>query len=465
MTRKSGALVVAIAAALALTAALPAGAAAKTKTLKVCEHGCKYSSIQAAVNDVKDASSTRIAVQPGTYAGAVVKGHKLDGLTITGTGEEPGDVLIQGAGGQVPGPEKRGGELPQNGIEGLNVNRLELTNMQADNFAANGFFIHADPGKECRGFKMDDLVASWNRAYGMFARNCIGGRITDTIGFGHGDSAIYIGETPPQGKKNRKWTQIARNESYLNVLGYSGTNSKYVDIHDNFFYNNGAGVVPNTLDSEDFEPTAKGIIEDNDIFWNNFDYYMPGSPVETVSDGLGELPPEFGGGTLQYPTGIGVAMFGASGWKVESNRIFGNFKWGMASFSDPFNEGDDAINQNNRALNNVMSSNGSESDANGIDFFSDGSGSGNCYSGNDSTTFDDQPGGEDAAFLYPACPAPDPPDAGTGASFGDFDQLEALIGYTVSDPPCHQEDSWSRHEHPAFMDFEPFEVEGECDPA
>ena len=40
------------------------------------------------------------------------------------------------------------------------------------------------------------------------------------------------------------------------MLGYSGTNSKYVDITDSDFYNNGVGVVPNTLDSEPFEPTA-----------------------------------------------------------------------------------------------------------------------------------------------------------------------------------------------------------------
>ena len=64
------------------------------------------------------------------------------------------------------------------------------------------------------------------------------------------------------------------------MLGYSGTNSKYVKITQSNFYNNGAGIVPNTLDSERFEPTATGIIENNNIFWNNFNYFLPNSRRE-----------------------------------------------------------------------------------------------------------------------------------------------------------------------------------------
>ena len=44
---------------------------------------------------------------------------------------------------------------------------------------------------------------------------------------------------------------------YENVLGYSGTNSRYVTIKDSDWYNNGVGIVPNTLDSEPFEPTER----------------------------------------------------------------------------------------------------------------------------------------------------------------------------------------------------------------
>ena len=95
------------------------------------------------------------------------------------------------------------------------------------------------------------------------------------------------------------------------MLGYSGTNSKYVDIRDSQFFNNGAGVVPNTLDSERFEPNAQGKVRDNLIFWNNFNYYLPNSPVKTVSGGLGP-------GGYNYPTGIGVVLYGSTAGRPET---------------------------------------------------------------------------------------------------------------------------------------------------
>ena len=280
--------------------------------------------------------------------------------------------------------------------------------------------------------------------------------MTRSVSWGHGDSAFYIGETPPQ--KNPKQTNLSHLKGFENVLGYSGTNSKYVRIHDSMFFNNGIGIVPNTLDSELFEPNADGIIEDNKIFWNNFNYYMPDSPVHTVSGGLGQI----GELTINYPTGIGVVMLGSDGWKVRDNDVFGNFMWGIASFSDPFNEGGDAVNQNNRYLNNRMGRGGT--DVNQFDFWDDGSGSGNCWSGNvagdppseGEVTFRDA--GNPTPALYPDCP----PTGGTGTSGGDGEQLGELIGYVTADPPCKQQDSWEEHSHPPFRGLEPLEVGGTC---
>ena len=91
--------------------------------------------------------------------------------------------------------------------------------------------------------------------------------------------------------------------------------------------------------------------------------------MKTVSNGLGEL----GDQVLQYPTGIGVALFGADGWTVKNNDIFGNFKWGVAMFSDPFNEGDDAVSQNNQFIDNEMGRDGTDTNGS-YDFWIDGSG-------------------------------------------------------------------------------------------
>jgi hypothetical protein len=434
-------------------AVFAAPAMAKDKdTFTVCKHGCRYHTIQSAVNHVKKGKKSVVKVKPGRYhEGVQVYGHRYDKLTIKGASKNPRKAILDGDNARIQG------QPAQNGIDGRNVDGLKIKRLWARNFAANGFFIHADPGNHCHGFVMNKDLASFNVSYGLFAKHCTGGRITHSKGWGHGDSAFYIGETPPQ--KNPDWTEIAHDKGYLNVLGYSGTNSKYVDIHDSMFFNNGAGVVPNTLDSELFQPNANGKIRDNDIFWNNFNYFLPKSPVKTVSGGLGQI----GDRTINYPTGVGVILFGSDGWVVRDNRIFGNFFWGAAAFSDPFNEA--ALNENNRFIDNKMGRGGT--DKNRFDFYNDGSGKGNCFDGNSSSSFDvtataDHP----KSFLYPSCPPP--ASAGTGTNEGDGNvghgQVGELADYVLSDPPCSQEDSWVRHSHPKFKGITPIDTKdfGEC---
>lgn len=446
--------------------AIPAQALAGKKggkALVVCKHGCKYKTIQDAVDKAKKGST--IDVEPGKYVeGVLVEGHKYDNLTIQGVGKpkksgkgnkkaKAKKVILEGKNAKTPD-----GSTANNGIEGVDVNGLTIKNLWARNYGSNGlFFRDSDPAAanntiECNDYLVKNTITSFNRAYGVYAFGCAGGRITKSTGYGHGDSAFYIGATPMQ--SNPKPTRLDHLEAYENVLGYSGTNSRYVTIEDSDWYNNGIGIVPNTLDSEPFEPTGDSVIQNNNVFWNNFNYFLPNSRVKTVSDGLGTI----GTATLQYPTGVGVALFGADGWTVKNNNIFGNFKWGAAAFSDPFNEGDNATSKNNQFLDNQMGRGGT--DTNAVDFWVDGSGSGNCFSGNDTSTFDPSPtAGVTTAQLYPGCPAPATPTPGaSGTSFGETGQLGEIIEYVTTDPPQNQECSWIKHPHPAFEDFKALEV-------
>jgi hypothetical protein len=415
-----------------------ASAKPKHKTFVVCKHGCQYRSLQAAVD--KAGRGDLIKVKPGHYVGGVeIDGAGHDGLRIIGTGRKPSAVVLDGKNAPIA--------KAQNGIYGEGVDNLVIKNLTAKRFLGNGVFVHA-----CHGYLMKNLVAAFNRSYGLFAKSCTGGRMTQSVGYGQGDSAYYIGETPPQKNKKPQWTSLDHLKGYENVLGYSGTNSRYVNIHDSDFYNNGIGLVPNTLDSEKYEPTEHGIIQNNNIFWNNFNYYLPNSPVKTVSNGLGSV----GALTLNYPIGIGVTLFGANAWKVRNNNIFGNFKYGVGTFSDPFNTGDDAISRNNQVTNNKLGRNGT--DVNGTDFWVDGSGNGNCFESNGTVTVDHSATATDA-FLYPTCPAPG--SSGTGTSTGDGTQVGELIGYVGSTPasgPEHMECHWSAHSHPPFKGYKPLNI-------
>jgi hypothetical protein len=438
-----------VAALAALTVGIlmaPAAASAKTKSVDVCKHGCDYRTIQDAVDHT--GKNAVINVEPGTYKeGVLIEGSKHDGITIQGTDKNAKKTVLDGK--NAKGAD---GQPAQDGLSFQGVDGARVLNLTVKNYLANGIhFVGPDVGKDkgpCNGYLAKNDIAAFNRSYGIFAFNCIGGRMTKSVGYGQGDSAYYVGATPFQ--DNPKITKLDHLEAYENVLGYSGTNSKYIDITDGDFYNNGVGIVPNTLDSEPYEPNATGVIENNNIFWNNFNYFLPNSKVKTVSSGLGTV----GTLTIQYPTGAGVVLLGSDGWTVQNNNIFGNFKWGVATISDPTNDGDNAINMNNKIINNTMGAGGT--DTNAVDFFTDGSGSNNCWSGNTSSTFDHSNTSLDLQ-LYPPCPAP-PGTGGNGSSLGDSDQFSKLLNYVTTDPPENQECSWIKHDHPKFEKFKPLVI-------
>jgi hypothetical protein len=429
------------AAACLATAAVPAvataqskptsGGGSSSKTFVVCKHGCRYTTIQSAVN--ASGKGATVQIKPGTYSeGVLVQGHKHDGLTIEGVGKTPSAVYLNGTNARVQG------NPAQNAIEGDKVNNLSLENMKEQHYKANGFFIQS-----CKGYLMKNLIAGFNHAYGLYVYQCVGGRMTQSTGYGNGDSGFYIGGTPFQ--KKPVWSSVDHDTAYENVLGYSGTNSKYVKITSGMFYNNGAGVAPNTLASEPFQPATDGIIANNKIFWNNFDYYLPGSPVKTVSSGLATLD----GVTANYPIGAGILMFGTTGWVAKNNQIFGNWLWGVGAFSNPLTNVN-AINDGNRIINNQMGANGK--DLNGTDLFNDGSGKGTCFQGNGTHPTLVASSTAPNNVLYPSCPS----TAGTGSVTGDATQQALLISIATANPPATMNTFWTRHPQIAIKGITPF---------
>ncbi|HEY2318791.1 MAG TPA: hypothetical protein VGH67_10850 [Solirubrobacteraceae bacterium] len=415
-----------MAAAVSLSLAV-AAQAKKPQALTVCKHGCRYATIQSAVN--ASGRNATITVKPGKYVeGVIISGHQHDGLHIIGQTKNPAKVLIEGKNAKGPGGPA------QNGIEGDGVNNVVFENMKAEHFAANGFYVN-----QCKGYLFKNLVGAFEHAYGLFAFGCIGGRMTHSTGFGNGDSAFYVGGTPVEKKPVE--TFIDHDTAYENVLGYSGTNSKYVTIENSRFYNNGTGIAPNTLVSEPFEPTADGVIKNNLVFWNNFDYYRKTSPVRTVSSGVGPA-------RIKYPVGVGILIFGGTGWVVKDNSIFGNFLIGGSAVSDPTNSTGKAINNANQFINNKMGA--AFNDTNGTDFFNDGSGRGTCFANNGAVTLYSAADAPDSQ-LYPACPA----TTGSGTTTGDSDQVQVVA--SVVSQTTGQEKFWHVHKHPAFHGYKPFE--------
>jgi parallel beta-helix repeat protein len=206
------------------------------------------------------------------------------------------------------------------------------------------------------------------------------------------------------------------------------------------------------------------------VFWNNYNYFLAGSAFHTVSVGLGQLA----GATVNYPTGVGIVLYGSADTKVRRNNVFGNYKWGVASFSGPgevfvANEGDDAKNVNNENAENTMGREGL--DPNGeYDFWNDNTGGGNCWGANSSnSTFAPGNGKVPLSRIYPTCPQqPVLADqvrsldisAGLQIDLGNESNPGTILGYAGSNPPQNQQCSWVRRltSHPPFQKFKPVEV-------
>jgi hypothetical protein len=352
------ALLALAAAAIALVALT---GSAQAKTLTVCKSGCAYNRIQKAV-DASGKGDT-VAVKAGTYKeGVIVSGHKHDKLTIKGSSNNPSKTrLIQSGLHGAPA---------QNAIAVSGADNVRLTGFFARDFKANGFYV-----EQANGYKLDHLTAERDGEYGLFAYDSLGGSMTDSTAYYFNDSGFYVGETPPQ--RHPKRTTISNVTAYLNVLGFSGTNSKYVDIKNSTWFNNGEGITPNSLDSEKFPPDAMNRIYNNKIYWNNFNYY-DGAPFLKRKTVLSSTD-------IPYPVGVGILLHGGRANQVFGNQIYGNWLAGFAML--------DAFQLKNPAqrplINNVISSNVfglGGTDLNGRDLAYDGGGSGNCFANNTGVT-------------------------------------------------------------------------------
>jgi hypothetical protein len=397
------------------------------RTLTVCApkgrkaKGC-FRTIQRAVDKARAGDSVRLP--NGTYRQSVrIVGARKRYLRLVGNTRRPGKVVLDGR-------TLKGGPK-QNGVLVNGADEVTVKGITAQNFSGNGFFV-----VNATGYTLTRLQAFKTGVYGVYAFNSKGGTMSDSVAAWNNDAGFYIGQTPPQTKPIRSFVRNV--VAYGNVIGFSGTNMRYVTITKSKWFNNGLGIVPNALDSEKFAPPEDNEIVGNEIFWNNFNYFK-GAPFPLRQGATGDIP---------YPVGVGVMLFGGRRTRVTGNRIYGNYLVGVAAFEQILLKQQDAKDLvGNQVTGNDFGLGGE--DLNGRDLAFDGSGRDNCFAPN---TMRSPTLPEDGSTLA-ACPF-----SGTNA-FSQSARETALQWALAGGPnnPDGAEANWLRHPHRPRAGYTPLE--------
>lgn len=241
-----------------------------------------YPTIQAAVDHT--APGGLVLVSPGIYREAVVVTTPF--LTIRGT--DRNRVILEG------------GFRLDNGIQVIEADGVTIENVTARHYLLNGFLWSS-----VYGFRGSYLTAYDDGDYGVFAYDSQYGQFDHSYASGHPDSGFYIGQCKPC---HAVITDVLAEN---NALGFSGTNAGGdLFIVNSEWRDNFAGIVPNTLDSEENPPQENAVIAGNYVHDNN-NASAPAKP-------------------LQYPSfGNGIVITGGRGNVVTENLVEDNSAFGI----------------------------------------------------------------------------------------------------------------------------------------
>jgi hypothetical protein len=297
-----------------------------------------------------------VLVDEGVYDGDVVIPADKTGLTIRGM--DRNGVILDG------------GFAQRTAITAL-ADGVTMENMTARNFEANGFYWRG-----VRDYEGRFLTTYRVGLYGIYAFDSVGGVFEDSLASGSGDAAFYIGQCRPCD------ATIENVIGEWSALGYSGTNAGgNLTIKDSIWRDNGSGIVPNSLDSQRDPPQRGGT-------------NIVGNLIER--SGNVESP---GFGIAGAILGHGVGLAGGSQNVVQRNTITDSTGYGVVIFPIPGGQ-QVYVPNDNTVRDNVFADNGAADLG-----LSVGTGTGNCFTGNDHTSSaptgleDDYPCDDDSALM------------------------------------------------------------------
>jgi hypothetical protein len=321
----------------------------------------------------------------------IVCDNQLCHLQIEGTGESADDVVLTG------GFREDGDWVKHNGLKADRADGFYLKNMAFELFRENAVYVH-----ETDGYVLDGVVGRKNDLYGILTFTSDNGLITGCETYLNGDSGVYPGSAADVNAQSsetgplRRWAvEITGCQTHHNALGYSGTAGNSVYFHNNKVHHNGAGFVTDSVVGDHpGMPQDHAWLEHNEIHSNNVNY----NPNVQDEDGAcrQERPADRGyeDGVVcpafPVPVGTGGMIAGGNHNFVHSNEIHDNWRSGVKLFWVPAAlRGElDPTTQTDTSHRNAFTANqmgirpGGTASPNGLDFWWDDAGLGNCWQDN-----------------------------------------------------------------------------------
>ena len=245
-------------------------------------------------------------------------------LQLEGSGVSADDVIVD-AGDTTKGNKGPSGVGAKKDVA-IKADRADgfvLRNITARHAAEHGIYV-----LETDGYRLERFKAFYSRLYGTLTFADDHGLHTDCETVGHGDSGIYPGGAVesgvqrPVGTPFRYNQAVTRCDMHHNLAGYSGTNGNAVHIYRNEIYGNALGIQTDVVTGAGHPgyPGDSMLVENNKIYSNNFNPYLPSSDVHTA---------------FPFPVGTGMWIAGGNHHVIRSNHVYDNWRRGFMLFTVP----------------------------------------------------------------------------------------------------------------------------------
>ena len=242
-----------------------------------------YPTIQTAVDAAEPGDL--VLVEPGVYREQV----NITTPQIVLRGTDRNEVVVDGQ------FEREMGVM-------ATADGVTVENMTVRDVTSNGFYWDG-----VTGYRGSYLTAINSGTYGIYAFDSVDGVFEHSYASGSADGGYYVGQCEDCRSILNEVT------AEWNAFGFSGTNaSNSLYLVNSIWRNNGAGIVPNTLDSQRYAPSRGATIAGNLVVSNgNFD-----GPVNSAT----------------WPAfGHGIVLAGGVHHEIRDNVVLDHPGYGIAS--------------------------------------------------------------------------------------------------------------------------------------